>query len=223
MLDWFPTESAVFWKNDPNAPPPSEIETEVFFIPAASSTEKEGTLTNTQRLLQWHDKALDPPDDCRSDAWFVYDLGKRLRRLYAGSTDPRDQPLLNLTWDYDHDEPPRLPDGSISRIEGEPDVEKVLQEINGHKLDEIDAQTGRPRLLERLLRAERRRHDGLRLLDLQRRLSPSRAATGPASARARPTTRSSRNGASPGRTTAGSCTTAPRPTPRAGRGPSARS
>jgi formate dehydrogenase major subunit len=53
VLDWFETESAVFWKNDPNAPPPSQIGTEVFFIPAASAQEKEGSLTNTQRLVQW--------------------------------------------------------------------------------------------------------------------------------------------------------------------------
>ena len=89
VLDWFETESAVFWKNDPNGPPPADIKTEVFFIPAAAIPEKEGTLTNTQRLLQWHDKALDPPGDCRSDAWFVYNLGKRLKELYAGSTDPK--------------------------------------------------------------------------------------------------------------------------------------
>ena len=94
------------------APPPADIKTEVFFIPAAAAPEKEGSLTNTQRMLQWHDKAIDPLGDCRSDAWFVYNLGKRLRQLYAGSTDPRDQPLLSLTWDYDFDEPPRLPDGT---------------------------------------------------------------------------------------------------------------
>ncbi len=131
VLDWFETESAVFWKNDPTGPPPSEIKTEVFFIPAAAGPEKDGTLTNTQRLLQWHDKALDPPGDCRSDAWFVYNLGKRLKQLYAGSTDTKDQPLLHLTWDYDFAAPPPLPDGSTSRIEGEPDVGRVLQEING--------------------------------------------------------------------------------------------
>ena len=73
----------------------------MFFIPAASSPEKEGCLTNTQRLIQWHNKAMDPPGDCRSDAWFVYHLGKRLKALYADSTDPRDEPLKNLTWDYD--------------------------------------------------------------------------------------------------------------------------
>jgi formate dehydrogenase major subunit len=147
VLDWFETESAVFWKSDPSGPPPGDIKTEVFFIPAAAGPEKDGTLTNTQRLLQWHDKALDPPDDCRSDAWFVYNLGKRLRQLYAGSTDPRDQAFLNLTWDYDFAAPPRLPDGSTSRVEGEPDVARVLQEINGWKWGEIDPRTGRPRLV----------------------------------------------------------------------------
>jgi formate dehydrogenase major subunit len=135
VLDWFPTESAVFWKDDPTGPLPGQIKTEVFFLPVAANPEKEGTLTNTQRLIQWHSKALDPPGGCRSDAWFVYNLGKRLRQLYAGSTEPRDQPLLALTWDYDFAETPRLPDGSLSRIEGEPDLEKVLMEINGYKLD----------------------------------------------------------------------------------------
>ena len=148
VADWFETESAVFWKDDPTGPPPDKVGTEVFFIPAASSTEKEGTLTNTQRLLQWHNKALDPAGDCRSDAWFVLHLGKRLKELYADSTDPRDRGLLDLTWDYDHDHPQVLPDGTISRIVGEPDVEKVLQELNGYNLSDIDPATGRPRLLK---------------------------------------------------------------------------
>lgn len=147
VLDWFETESAVFWKNDPKGPPPSEIKTEVFLIPAAAAPEKEGSLTNTQRLIQWHSKAIDPSGDCRSDAWFLYNLGKRLKQLYAGSTDPKDQPLLNLTWNYDFDEQPRLPDGTLSQIEGEPDLEKVLMEINGHRLNEIDSRTGGPRLV----------------------------------------------------------------------------
>jgi formate dehydrogenase major subunit len=147
VVDWFEIESAVFWKDDPTGPSASEIKTEVFFLPAAAAPEKEGSLTNTQRMLQWHDKALDPLGDSRSDAWYLYHLGKRLKRLYAGSTDPRDRPLLDLTWDYEYDHPPRLPDGSLSRIEGEPDLEKVLMEINGYRLDQTDPRTGRPRLL----------------------------------------------------------------------------
>src|SRR5262249_5136012 len=49
----------------------------------------------------WHDRAILPPGDCRSDAWFAYDLGKRLKALYKDSTLKRDAPLRNLTWDYD--------------------------------------------------------------------------------------------------------------------------
>lgn len=147
VADWFEIESAVFWKSDPTGPPAADIKTEVFFLPAAAAPEKEGSLTNTQRMLQWHHKALDPLGDSRSDGWFLYQLGKRLKALYAGSTDPRDQPLLNLTWDYDYDEEPRLPDGTPSRIEGEPDLEKVLREINGHKLNERDPATGEPKLV----------------------------------------------------------------------------
>ncbi len=145
--DWFETESAMFWKDDPTAPPTETIGTEVFFIPAASAPAKEGTLTNTERLIQWHDKAIDPDGDCRSDAWFIYNLGKKLRELYKDSIDPRDAPLLNMTWDYDYDEPPRLPDGTLSRIEGEPDVAKVLKEINGYHVGVTDPKTGKPKLL----------------------------------------------------------------------------
>jgi formate dehydrogenase major subunit len=147
VLDWFPIESAVFWQSDPTGPPARDIKTEVFLLPASAAQEKEGSLTNTQRMLQWHNRAIDPPGDCRSDAWYIYHLGKRLKKLYAGSTDPRDQALLNLTWDYEYEEPPTLADGSPSRITDEPDLEKVLQEINGCKLDEIDPRTGKPRLV----------------------------------------------------------------------------
>src|SRR3954469_21742790 len=104
VLDWFEHESAMFWKNDPKGPKSSEIKTEVFFIPAASIAAKEGSFTNTQRLIQWHDKAVDPEADTRSDLWFVYNLGKRLKELYRGSTRPQDQALQALTWDYEHDD-----------------------------------------------------------------------------------------------------------------------
>ncbi len=37
-----------------------DIATEVFFFPAAAHTEKDGTFTNTQRMVQWHHKAVEP-------------------------------------------------------------------------------------------------------------------------------------------------------------------
>src|SRR5205823_13891307 len=115
VADWFLTESATFWNNDPKGPAAEEVKTEVFFIPAASIASKEGSFTNTQRLIQWHDKAVDPDEDCRSDLNFVYNLGKRLKAMYAGSTRPQDQAIQALTWSYDPDQPERLPDGSFSR------------------------------------------------------------------------------------------------------------
>jgi formate dehydrogenase major subunit len=136
VRDWFEHESANFWYADPRVDDPASIKTEVFFIPAASIPEKDGTFTNTERLIQWHEKAVDPPGDCRSDAWFIFHLGKRLKELYKDSTLARDEPIRHLTWSYDRDEPERLPDGTISRIAYEPDIEKVLKEINGRRLND---------------------------------------------------------------------------------------
>lgn len=122
VCDAYETESAAFWRRE-NANP-SEIATEVFFIPAAGVAEKAGTFTNTMRLVQYHEKAVDPPGDARSDLAFTYDLGKRLKQLYAGSRRPIDRPILDMTWDYESDDP-------HERGRGEPDVEKIMREING--------------------------------------------------------------------------------------------
>jgi formate dehydrogenase major subunit len=148
VADWFEHESAVFWKDDPKGPAAREIKTEVFFIPAASIAAKEGSFTNTQRLIQWHDKAVDPDGQSRSDLWFFYNLGKKLKEMYKDSTKPQDQAIKAMTWDYEYDEPPRLPDGSLSKIEGEPDAQKVLQEINGYYTNQTDPANGKPKLLK---------------------------------------------------------------------------
>ena len=96
----------------------------MFFFPAAQVAETEGTFTNTQRMLQWHFKAAEPPGDCRTDVWFTYQIGKRLKRMYADSTAARDQGFKNLTFDYEHEDP-------RERQIGEPDAKKLLKEING--------------------------------------------------------------------------------------------
>ena len=139
QLDWmvvrdlYEVESAAFWYRKPGFGPETEpvdsskIKTEIFLLPAAASTEKEGSFTNTQRLLQWRDKAVDPPGDARSDLWFVYHLGKRLKELYTASKEGREQGLQALTWEYDMEKPEEG-----SRITDEPDALLVLKEINGY-------------------------------------------------------------------------------------------
>jgi formate dehydrogenase major subunit len=127
-LDWLVVrdlveiETASFWKDGPEIDSgelrTADIGTEVFFMPAASHAEKDGTFTQTQRMLQWHHKAVEPQGDCRSELWFYWHLGRIIREKLAGSTEPRDRPVLDLTWDY-----PLRGD--------EPDAEAVLREING--------------------------------------------------------------------------------------------
>ena len=79
-------------------------------MPAATHVEKDGTFTQTQRLLQWRHKAVEPPGDARSDLWFYFHLGRILRERLKDSTDPRDRPLLDLTWDYPIDGRDRRPE-----------------------------------------------------------------------------------------------------------------
>ncbi len=137
-LDWvvvrdlFEIESATFWKDSPEVETgeivPEQCRTEVFLMPAASHVEKEGTFTQTQRMLQWREKAVEAPGDCRSELWFFYHLGRMLRERYADSTLDRDKPLLDLAWDY-----------PVHGERDEPDAEAVLREINGYEVA-----TGRP-------------------------------------------------------------------------------
>lgn len=129
-LDWLVVrdfsliESATWWKDGPEIATgelrTEDIATEVFLFPAASHTEKAGSFTNTNRLLQWRDQAIEPEGDRRSDLWFIWHLGKRVRALLAESDDAADRPVLDLTWDY-----PTI------GTQDEPDADAVLAEING--------------------------------------------------------------------------------------------
>jgi formate dehydrogenase major subunit len=130
-LDWLVVrdlamiESASFWKDSPEIETgevvAEQCRTEVFFFPAASHVEKDGSFTQTQRMLQWRDKAVEPTGDQRSDLWFFYHLGRRLKERLAGSSDDRDRPLLDLAWNYE--------------VRGdEPSAADVLAHINGHDL-----------------------------------------------------------------------------------------
>src|SRR3990170_2433922 len=123
VLDAYEVEVADAWKSD--GVDPKECGTEVFFMPCALIAEKDGSFTQTQRMLQWHDKAVEPPGDARSDAWFVFHLGKRIKELYKRSSKKRDALVKAMTWDYptegEHDEP---------------DIESIFKEINGYTVED---------------------------------------------------------------------------------------
>ncbi|MEU5658992.1 formate dehydrogenase [Streptomyces sp. NPDC047737] len=128
VRDFSLIESATWWQDGPETETgemtTEEIGTEVFFFPAAAHTEKSGSFTNTNRWLQWHHAAVEPEGDARSDLWFTYHLGRRIKERLAASEDPMDRAVQDLTWDYPVDGPL-----------AEPVSAAVLAEINGHGPD----------------------------------------------------------------------------------------
>jgi formate dehydrogenase major subunit len=126
------TETATFWRDSPEVESgelkPADIGTEVFLMPGAGHVEKDGTFTNTQRLLQWREKAIDPPGDARSENWFIYHLWARIVPKAKLEPRARNEGLLALRMDY-----------TIKGAHQEPESAEILQELNGwtiadHKL-----------------------------------------------------------------------------------------
>ena len=118
----FESETSAFWKSP--GTDPSQIATEVLLLPAASFVEKEGTITNSGRWIQWRQKAIDPIGMAKNDCEIIDTIFTRLREEYKQSPNPANQdPVLKADWNY-----------NLSYI-----YEDVLKEINGY-----DLKTGRP-------------------------------------------------------------------------------
>jgi formate dehydrogenase major subunit len=114
-FDLWETDTSVFWKR-PGAKT-KDIKTEVFLFPAADSMEKEGSVSNSGRWLQWRYQAVKAHGDAKSDLWYVNRLALELKKLYQA--DPKavcPDPIVKLSWNYGDD----------------PDVHLVAKEINGY-------------------------------------------------------------------------------------------
>lgn len=120
-VDLWETETATFWK-DPEVNS-AEISTEVFLLPAASSVEKEGSVSNSSRWAQWRYAAVAPPGEAKSDLWILDKLQKKLKILYAEKGTFAD-PITKLSWNYGTGE--------------DPDAKLVAKEINGYFLKDVD-------------------------------------------------------------------------------------
>ena len=125
VRDMVEIETASFWLDSPEVKrgemKTEDIGTEVFLMPAAGQAEKSGSFTNTQRLIQWHNKAVEPPGDARSDNWFIYHLGRLMKERAAKEPTPKNAAMNALTWSYPTE-------GSTA----EPIAESMLAEINGY-------------------------------------------------------------------------------------------
>ena len=201
VRDFAMTETANFWQKgslvQKGELAPGDIATEVFFFPSAMAAEKEGTMTNTTRLVQWHDKVCDPPGDSRSDLWFIYHLGRRLKQLYADSAEPRD----------------RGDPGADLGLSGQRRYRGARcrrRPARDQRLHRRRSQAGRE-----LPGHQGRRQHGMRRLDVLRGSFPTSTTTARARAdRTAPADPAAiRAGLLHGRTIAARCTTALRPTP----------
>jgi formate dehydrogenase major subunit len=115
-VDLWETETAAFWKRP--AANSAEIATEVFLLPAACSYEKEGSVSNSGRWMQWRYKAIDPPVEAKSDLWMVNKIMSRLKELYAAEGGPLSLAIAAIDWNYGDD----------------PDPREVAKEVNGYDL-----------------------------------------------------------------------------------------
>ncbi len=123
-LDWlvcadiYENETAAFWKApDMN---PAEIDTEVYLLPAALHFEKEGTVTNSGRWIQWRNIAQEPAGDSKPDYWIVNKLFRAIQDLYEEEGGTYPEPILEMDWDYGDDDV---------------DIEKICKEINGYDVN----------------------------------------------------------------------------------------
>jgi len=115
-VDLWETETSNFWKR-PGAKT-SSISTEVFLLPAASSYEKEGSVSNSGRWMQWRYKALNPPGEAKADLWIINKIMARVKELYADGTDTKAKTMQAVAWDYGDD----------------PDPKTIAKEVNGYYL-----------------------------------------------------------------------------------------
>jgi formate dehydrogenase major subunit len=102
-LDWmvnvniFPNETGWFWEGP--GMDPSKIKTEVFFLPCAVSIEKEGSITNSGRWMQWRYKGPDAPNGLKPDGDLIYELMHEIQELYKKEGGAYPDPITKLSWD----------------------------------------------------------------------------------------------------------------------------
>ena len=125
MVENQETETAVFWKAPQrlNGPPASQIQTEVYLLPAANFAEKDGTLTNSARWIQWKWKAVDPPGEAKSDQEVIARMFLAVRDLYKKEGGALPEQVINLDWKYTN--------------ATSPDLGEALKEINGRALTDL--------------------------------------------------------------------------------------
>ncbi len=125
VVENFEIETASFWKapKEYGGAPASQIETEVYLLPASGFAEKDGTFTNSARWLQWKWKAIDPPGNAKTDQEIISRIFLAVQNLYRKESGAVPEQVLNIIWPYTN---------PVS-----PDLAEVLKEMNGKALADL--------------------------------------------------------------------------------------
>jgi formate dehydrogenase major subunit len=126
----YPDETSEFWMSPGiTQEEMREINTTVYRLPCAGFAEKDGSMTNSSRWLQWKNVALPPPGQARLDQDIVAQIFLKVRELYRKEGGKFPDPILNLTWAYTDPLHPSL--------------SEVAKEVNGKALADLeDPKTG---------------------------------------------------------------------------------
>jgi len=105
----YPDETSEFWKSPGITPEEMKaINTTVYRLACAGFAEKDGSMTNSARMLQWKNAAVPPPGECRLDQDIVAQIFLRVRELYQTEGGKFPDPILKLTWGYTDPQHPAL-------------------------------------------------------------------------------------------------------------------
>jgi formate dehydrogenase major subunit len=116
-------ETSEFWKSPGITPEEMKtINTTVYRLACAGFAEKDGSMTNSARWLQWKNVAVPTPGECRLDQDIVSDIFLKVRELYKKEGGKFPDPILNLTWSYTNPQP---------------SLAELAKEINGKALADL--------------------------------------------------------------------------------------
>src|SRR5690606_39179446 len=130
IMDPLTVETGEFWKNfgEYHDVDPSQIGTEVFRLPTTCFAEDDGSITNSSRWLQWHERSAPGPGESMTDTEILGELMLRIKKLYQDEGGAFPDPILNLSWNYKR---PNFPTAA-----------ELAMEYNGRALEDLTDENG---------------------------------------------------------------------------------
>jgi formate dehydrogenase major subunit len=118
-------ETSEFWRSPGiSKDEMAKIPTTVYRLPCAGFAEKDGSMTNSSRWLQWKNAALPPPGTARLDQDIIAQIFLKVRDLYKREPGKFPDPILSLTWPYTDPLHPSLTE--------------IAKEVNGKALADLE-------------------------------------------------------------------------------------